>query len=546
MNSTTIFTKQSLVFDSTHINVEQVPVPIPRAQFGILNLAAAAVPGSGTTLELVFSVDQSGSMSDACSDGRSKMQHIIHTLKNMIVYFRENPDIKVYITIDSFDELIYSIVKRSAITPDNVAELIAKVELIMPRGSTNIELALNHAGTTVQQLRDEFHSHTICHVFMTDGVANTGEQSANELMRLVNRDITSAFIGFGVEHDGCLLSSLGSGKNSAYYFIDKIENAGLVYGEILHGAVYKFVTNARISVENGFVYDFKNNAWVRTLEIEDVVSESDKSYHIASSNMTGCVVSFTGNRLGDTARIHYTITRQDDCQDLSKFVYRQRTLQHLFAVNSYLKGKDADNQEGAHDLFAFVTAHTKKADDGPDEYVVLRNALRGFIDEMKQFMTDRQLMHDNFMRNLCDDIYICYRTFGTKYGTMYATSRQASQGNQRCYTVNHTPDEVNQSVPHTGAPRTGAPRRGFPPPPKLRRNVAATLPLVVNIDDAADDWRAEDDDALEHSVSGFGNSPYRTPSAAYVMRVLSNGAVPVYDVSEEASDEEIEEASQSP
>jgi hypothetical protein len=525
MNSTTIFTKQSLVFDSTHINVEQVPVPIPRAQFGILNLTAVSVPSSGTTLELVFSVDQSGSMSDACSDGRSKMQHIIHTLKNMIVYFRENPDIKVYITIDSFDELIYSIVKRSAITPDNVAELIAKVELIVPRGSTNIELALNHAATTVQQLHDEFPSHTICHVFMTDGVANAGEQSANELTRLVNRDITSAFIGFGVEHDGGLLSSLGSGKNSAYYFIDKIENAGLVYGEILHGVVYKFVTNARISVENGFIYDFKNNAWVRVLEIEDIVSESDKSYHIASSNMTGCVVSFTGNRLGDTARIHYTITREDECHDLSKFVYRQRTLQHLFAVNSYLKGNDADNQEGAHDLFAFVTAHTKKADD---EYVVLRNALRGFIDEMKQFMTDRQLMDDNFMRNLCDDIYICYRTFGTKYGTMYATSRQASQGNQRCYTVNHTPDEVNQRLPRTG---------GFPPPPKLRRSVPATFPLDVDIDD---DWRREEDDALEHSVSGFGNSPYRTPSAAYVMRVLSNGAVPAYDVSEEASDEEIE------
>lgn len=530
MNSTTIFTKQSLVFDSTHINVEQVPVPIPRAQFGILNLAASSVPGSGTTLELVFSVDQSGSMSDACSDGRSKMQHIIHTLKNMIVYFRENPDIKVYITIDSFDELIYSIVKRSAITPDNVGELIAKVELIMPRGSTNIELALNHAETTVQQLRDEFPLHTVCHVFMTDGVANAGEHSANKLMRLVNRDITSAFIGFGVEHDGCLLSSLGSGKNGAYYFIDKIENAGLVYGEILHGVVYKFVTNARISVENGFIYDFKNNEWVRVLEIEDVVSESNKSYHIASSNMTGCVVSFTGNRLGNTARIHYTITRQDDCQDLSKFVYRQRTLQHLFAVNSYLKGNDVDNQEGAHDLFAFVTAHTKKADD---EYVVLRNALRGFIDEMKQFMTDRQLMDDNFMRNLCDDIYICYRTFGTKYGTMYATSRQASQGNQRCYTVNHTPDEVNQRLPRSG---------GFPPPPKLRRSVAATLPLDVDIDD---DWR-EKEDALEHSVSGFVNSPYRTPSAAYVMRVLSNGAVPAYDVSEEVSDEEIEEASQSP
>jgi len=291
-------------------------------------------------------------------------------------------------------------------------------------------------------------------------------------------------------------------------------------------------------VENGFIYDFKNNEWVRTLEIEDVVSESDKSYHIASNNMTGCVVSFTGNRLGDTARIHYTITREDDCTDLIKFVYRQRTLQHLFAINSYLKGKDSDNP-GAHDLFTFVTTHAENP-DGLDEYVVLRNGLRGFIDEMKLFMTERQLMNDNFMRNLCDDIYICYRTFGTKYGTMYATSRQASQGNQRCYTVNHTPDEVNQSVPRSGFPRTG-----FPPPPKLRRSVPATFPLDVDIDD---DWR-EEEDALEHSVSGFVNSPYRTQSAAYVMRVLSNGAVPVYDVSEEVSDEEEEkkeEESQSP
>lgn len=538
MNTTIMFTKQSLVFDSTHINVEQVPVPIPRAQFGILNLTAISVPGSGTTLELVFSVDQSGSMSDACSDGRSKIQHIIHTLKNMIVYFRENPGINVYITIDSFDELIYSIVERSPVTPDNLSELIAKIELIMPRGSTNIELALVHAGNRVQQLQTKFPSHTICHVFMTDGVANAGEQRTDQLMRLVNKDITSAFIGFGLEHDGSLLSSLGSGKNSAYYFIDKIENSGLVYGEILHGVVYKFITNARLSVENGFIYDFKNNMWVRTIEIEDVVSDSDKSYHIASNNMSGCVISFTGNRLGDPSRVHYTITRDDGCEDLSKFIYRQRTLQHLFAVNSYLKKKNAESAENAeaHDLFTFASQRDNESDK-PDDYVLLRTGLRGFIDEMKQFMTDKQLMNDNFMKNLCDDIYICYRTFGTKYGAMYATSRQASQGNQRCYTVNHTPDDI-------GRQRAGGAHCGFPPPPKLRRSVPATFPLDVDIDN---DWRGggEDEDELEHSVSGVVNSPYRTPSAAYVMRVLSNGAVPVYDVSEEASDEEEEKEDES-
>lgn len=506
-STTTVFTKKTLVFDSNTMNVEQVPLPIPRAQFGILNLNAISAPSSGTTLDLLFSVDQSGSMSDTCSDGRTKMQHITHTLKNMILYFRDNPHIKVYITIDSFDESIYSIVERTAITPENLSELLAKVDLLTPRGSTDIEAALIHAEKRVGQMKTDFPSHTICHVFMTDGVANTGEQRPNELARLINRDITNAFIGFGIEHDGALLSSIGSGKNATYYFIDKIENSGLVYGEILHGIVYKFITNARITVDNGYIYDFKNNTWVQQLDIEDIVSEADKSYHIASHHTTECAVSFTGSRIGDSYKIHYTIMHDDDqFEDLSKFLYRQRTLQYLFAVNNYLKELHAE-EPVVHDLFAFVTPRRNNPGKS-DAYVSLRNNLREFIAEMKQFMTDQLLMDDNFMKNLCDDIYICYRTFGTKYGTMYANSRQASQGNQRCYAVTHTPDDVN------------------PPPPILRRNGAGIKPFDVSIHIRVDDSDESDNDLIEHHVSGCNNTPYRTPGSARVMRALSSNVTP--------------------
>lgn len=525
MNPVTLFTNKTLVFDSATINVEQVPLPIPRAQFGILNLTAISAPSNGITLDLLFSVDQSGSMSELCSDGRTKMQHITHTLKNMVYYFRDNPHINVFITIDSFDDHIYNIVQRSAITPENLNEIIAKVELIVPKECTNIEAALIHAERRVQQMRADFPSHTICHVFMTDGVATTGEQHTDKLTQLVNKNITSAFIGFGIEHDGVLLSSLGSGKNSAYYFIDQIENAGLVYGEILHGLVYRFVVNVRLTVVNGYIYDFKNNAWVQELYTDDIVSDSNKTYHIASHHVEECAISLTGNRLGEASLIHYTIMRDYEVTDLSKFLYRQRTLQHLFAVNTYLKednNKNIDDHAG-HRVFAFVTP-TAIQPQRPDDYVVLRNKLRDFIKEMKQFMTERQLMNDNFMNNLCDDIYICYRTFGTKYGTMYATSRQASQGHQRSYAVSHTPEDVDALR-----------RLAYPPPPILRRNGAAIRPIGANIQvDVEEDL---DKDMPKHSVSGFNNTPYRTPSSARVMRALSSGAA-AYDSGNENDEEE--------
>ena len=89
-NNSDLFVEKSLQFQSENINIEQITIPISDAKFGILKLTAISAPMNQDVNEMIFMVDRSGSMSDRCSDGRDKMQHILHTLKNMLIYFKDN------------------------------------------------------------------------------------------------------------------------------------------------------------------------------------------------------------------------------------------------------------------------------------------------------------------------------------------------------------------------------------------------------------------------------------------------------------------------
>ena len=91
-----LFIENVLKFENKNFDVERIPIQLSEPKFGILNLKTASVPLLEQDMEheIIFMVDCSGSMSDTCSDGRSKMQHIVHTLKNMILYFKENSSIK--------------------------------------------------------------------------------------------------------------------------------------------------------------------------------------------------------------------------------------------------------------------------------------------------------------------------------------------------------------------------------------------------------------------------------------------------------------------
>lgn len=559
-----LFNEQNLKFEDKPIDIEKIPVPKldsgtdTNIKFGILNLTAIKTSQNKESHEFIFMVDCSGSMSDGCSDGRCKMQHIIHTLKNIIIYFKENPTIQHYITINAFDEKIYSIINHLTITEDNFNEVISKIDKIIPRGSTDIELALRTVSDIVSGIKIKYPGSTYTHIFMTDGEVTTGDSNPTVLVELVDKTISNAFIGFGIEHDTVLLNKLGNNttnKNNGYYFIDKLENAGLVYGEILHGIFYKYLQNVKLEISNGLLYDFKINKWTNTLEIGNIVSEVNKIFHVISSNPNECFIKLTGFDLISESEIQIIITSSvqlDKSEDLIKYVYRQRTLQYLYLVNDFVTRKN-DNQ-----IINFTEIKEEEKN--------IKKQLREFINEMKKYMCVSNMDGDKLMKNLCDDIYISYRTFESKFGAMYVNSRQTSQGTQRFYTPTHTPTDLLDNTLDNITTNKIHKINNIKSlrPPKLTRQVGRTyfppddnvfdldylkidsdnedlstcmntysglyigskLKLDPDIDQDNNldiDLDNDPDNDINHELSGFKDSPYLTHSGSKTIHDISIG-----------------------
>ena len=558
------FTEAFIAFDKKDLDHDLISnVPFDEAKFGILNLQAIKAPEPTVCFDFIFTIDCSGSMSDLCSDKRTKMQHIIHTMKNIIWFFNENTHITVFITIFAFDNAIYNILNRCQISKENTSEIIEKIDAIKPRNSTDIELALNNAANYIVGLK-EMHTNNrdhnivenkgkgeIIHIFMTDGDPTSGERDPEKLNLLVDNSVSNFFIGFGIYHDYKLLDEISNGINSTYYFIDKLETSGLVYGEVLHNALYTVLKNVEINCENSLIYDYKTNSWTNKLSIGNIFGESNKIYHIVSDNPFESSVYITFNSpygLNDidvAFEIGHTIVND---VNFEKYLFRQRTLQILYEVKNlkkvfnpftyYLPENDAELANNNYRNKSEEYAKNKK------EYTV---KLKRFIDEIQKYMADHNLENDKFLKNLCDDIYICYKTFGKYYQNMFLTARQTSQGAQRQYTASSIPDDDFMELDTPVINLTKIPIRPKTNIPILKRSIYRSyLNNPGNYSDFDDNDNDNDDDNdnysdnyhqdtiqntlsiqlpedLEYNLSQFEDTPYITPSALKIMRSVSGG-----------------------
>ena len=463
---------------------------IDNSYFGILKLNAISANITQNNIDFVFIIDQSRSMNDKCSDGKNKMDHILYTLKNMFIYFKKLSSNNIFITIFAFDNYFDEICSRAQIlTDDDLNLLLDKIETIHPRGSTDIENAFIKTSEYIDQLKEKYPNNSIHNIFMTDGQATTGSTVRGDLKKLIDNTISNYFIGFGLDHDASLLNFFSNDKNSNYYFIDVIEKSGLVYGEILNDIFYKLLTDVCVFVENGHIYDYKNNIWVKELYIGNIVGESNKIYHLLSNSPDECNVYIKANNNNTNTNNNeiiciYVNKLLNDNIDYTNYIFRQKTLQLLFEIYDYQKRSFQDKSN-------------------------LKIKLKDLLAEIKQYMTDHNLSDDKFLKNLCDDIYISYKTLGSKYGAMYSCARQTSQGTQRCYTVTQTPDlDIKNHL--------------FPSLVRSTRDnyfddntdVFTRLSLP-SLDDN------DDNDILLHHTSDFDDMPYLTPTATQLMREIS-------------------------
>jgi len=527
--NTDTFLKMNVSFDTMCIKHTFLEKDV---HFGIVDLYAPKTFANKQNLHFVFTVDCSGSMSDRCRDNRSKMQHILHTLKNILYFLNENctEDSVIYVSVFAFDNRIHTIFQNIKVDLDTIDFMIHKVECIRPCDNTNIELALQNARAHIQNVKNEFPHFQIHHLFMTDGQPTAGNESPNILKDLVfvDNDIFNYFIGFGIDHNAELLCALGKVENSNYYFIDTLENAGLVYGEILHNILYESMNHLVLNVENGLIYNWETNSWNKQLYLQSVSSESRKTFHIITEHLYDCVILISGNMNIDNSNTPFTlnVNRANfifDNPDLIKYLFRQRTMELLYEVKNFKDTTYSDNTQ----TFDFNNSdHSPTAEDLANLFERKRNNLnvktekrkqllkkmKKFILELKKFIQSNHFQDDLFLNNLCDDIYIAYKTFNTAYCDMYVTTRQISQGCQRSYNVTQIPNHI--STPFNSSNQLDT---------QMLFDIddVPTSPTKISIPQRRLFFDDLDDNRLhvDHQISNNITSPYTTP---HVLKVMNN------------------------
>ena len=130
--ATKYFTKGFTAYNE-EITLPDNCLPFTGAKFGLLNLQAVACEPSNINHELVLTIDHSGSM-----DLASKLNQAVYTLKNIVGYLEEHPNIKANVTIFKFDDRFSNVLERTNVTEENYKSIEKIISKIRSSGGTNI------------------------------------------------------------------------------------------------------------------------------------------------------------------------------------------------------------------------------------------------------------------------------------------------------------------------------------------------------------------------------------------------------------------------
>jgi len=443
-------------------------------KYASLAIKASKASISTKPIFLNFSIDSSGSMSDECKDGRTKMQHIKHTASNMIRFLSANEDANVFIRMVCFSDYVQMVIPTTRVEKTNVDALLAQIDTLYPNAGTNIESALQDCEDAIYEHLKKHPDHAVSHIFMTDGDATTGMVDGDYLASIVPNVGSHTFIAFGLNHKASTMAKLGKAhRNSSNWLIDQLENAGLVYGEILNNELFKTLENVEISMTDGLIYDYLTGRFVEKLYAGNFVSEATKTYHVLAFNdrvkaqITGITMDGDGY-----VRVIDCIPDLLDAQgvpvpvDLTEQIFRLQTQQLMFKSKEFryqpppmrslwsrhvplgfaqrqiaFGSQDFDfgpcnPLDYEDDILLSNEFEPVPPDAGPDtkaDMELFRKAMTDFLQTMKTFMREKNKEDDVFMTGLCDDISLTLNTFGTGKQDLCVGARETSQGRQQAY-----------------------------------------------------------------------------------------------------------------
>jgi von Willebrand factor type A domain len=407
-----------------HVSIsftEQTPINLfedPDYKFGILRInMRGEVPVLTKKQHFFFTIDCSGSMYDLCSDGKTKMEQVLFTIENILRIFATQYEGQMSIQIDAFDNVIYEKIPATIVTKDNLLELIKTLKTIYPQGLTNIEKALKNASSKIKRVKPGMD---ITHIFLTDGDITCGEDDPDKMK--LPTGCKNIFIGYGQGHNASLMNKLATrGSDDEYRFIDALEKASLVYGELLHNLLFKSYKNVTLKSSGCEIYDYTNNQWTTEFYISDLVSEQKRIIHLRSLRVNEeSNVDIFGIKLHKTQQFEVLPTEP-------QYITSARVVPSLGSVNLDTFALRQKSQE-----LLFQTRNQKSQDSAE-----LKDKLQELFDTIQKYITDNNRQDDKLLKTICDDLYIGIQTFGTEEGYMFTLARNISQGRQQTYTCNN-------------------------------------------------------------------------------------------------------------
>jgi uncharacterized protein YegL len=421
-------------------------------EFGILRVYIPLTNPIQIKKHILFLIDISSSMGQMYSDGKTKLQYIIFTLTKMLEMFIEK-NIEISIHVITFNHHVNNCIPTTTVTSTNLQELINKLTSIKPIGLTNLEDALNYANNYITEYLLINPNEDITHVFLTDGNATRGSTNMEELKNLVpitekKALLTNIFIGYGADHDVFLLNEIANNNNNYYYFIDNLEHAYLIYGEIIHNIIYKFEADITLKIQNAEIYNYKNNTWTTELYIGNLICNTEKIYQLK------CNYNSTYNDINIQLYSNHKIILLKPSNtnfiynNLTKFIFRQQTQELLFKTKEFnIKSQDKNKNKNKNNefnrIFNNLDQYTNiniNTNTNKLEEELLKEELNNFLYYLDEYMKEHNLEQDRFMLMLYNDININYKLIGKKKACLYSCSRHSSQGEQTCYSLNIYPD----------------------------------------------------------------------------------------------------------
>ena len=379
-------------------------------------------------VNLLVSIDNSGSMGDICKDGKTKMDHAKHMLTHLVNFLLQSKKVTGTLSIVVFDHNLNRICVNVPIQAKSLlTEIIQKIEMIQSTGGTDIGQTLYNANTWYSDVLQNSPNTRNVHIFMTDGQATYGIENTEDLLKIPNSSFTTYYVGFGTDHHYPLMRAFGNLKNSDYYFVESVERAGMVYGEILHRTVYSLRDSIEIHCRGGTLYDYKSNEWSDTLILSNVAKGTQRTIHLKSE--TTDAIPIISIAIGDIHLDSQFIAKDSedipivlDSNSITKAEWRQQTLEYLFQCSKY-------------DLLS-------------NEKKQLEDKGNTLMENLKAFMKSNDMQNDVVLKQLCDDIGIARSGLSCINGQMYIGARQSSCGQQRAYSVVDL-DGMTPMNPHT-------------------------------------------------------------------------------------------------